>query len=138
MEKQNGQNGKGSHSGAAVAEQTKNLAKSETAVNGNGKLQDTEEGSQVAAQTLSVEATIKKVSLLNQLIEDRTSLLSHLERVQALKFGEFEDKDFLTLNGKSGAYVIKSIALCKKIAELTKNEIAEHLREVEEKINFNL
>ena len=138
MEDKNGKNGKSSQSGAAVAEQTKNLAKSETAVNGNGKLQETEEGAKVAFQTLNVEDTIKKVNSLNQLIEDRTSLLSHQARVEALKFGEFEDKDFLTLNGKSGAYVIKSVALCKKIAELTKNEIAEHLREVEAKINFNL
>ena len=136
--KENEKNGKAPQGGATVAEQTKNLANSKTEVNGNGKLQETEKGAQVAAQTLTVEDTIRRVQTLNDLIEKRNILLTHQGKVNALKFGDFEDKDFLTLNSGNGGYPIKSPALCKKIAILVKEEIATHIKDVEAQINFNL
>ena len=132
-------NGKSPQGGAAVIDETKNLANSQSEVNGNGKLHDTEKGAHAAIQTLStVEDTIRKVETLNQLIEKRNILLTHQGKVNALKFGDFEDKDFLTLNSGTGGYPIKSPALCKKIAVLVKEEIASHIKEVEAQIHFNL
>ena len=83
---------------------------------------------------LSVEETIRKVVVLNDNIHQRKVLMTHLEKVQSLKFGDYDEKNALILKSTNGEYEIKSTNLCVKIAELTKNEIQAKIEEVEQQI----
>jgi hypothetical protein len=85
---------------------------------------------------LSVEDKIRKVELLSEAIEKRTLLKSHLARVEAMKFGDFEEKESLSINSQNGNYTIKSSSLIKEIAQLVKLRIGEQIVLVEEQINF--
>jgi len=83
----------------------------------------------------SVEETIKRVVQLNDNIHTRKVLMTHLEKVQSLKFGDYDDKNILILKSSTGeTYEIKSPGLCMKIADLARNEIQAKIDEVEEQI----
>ena len=83
----------------------------------------------------SVEETIKKVVILNDNIHTRRVLMTHLEKVQSLKFGDYDDKNILILKNSTGeTYEIKSPTLCIKIADLAKSEIQAKIEEVEQQI----
>jgi hypothetical protein len=113
------------------------LAKTGTQPAANGELQaqtlhlkTVKEGS-----FLSVEDTIKKVVQLNDNIHTRRVLMTHLEKVESLKFGDYDDKHSIILKSSTGeTYEIKSPGLCMKIAELAKNEIQAKIEEVESQI----
>jgi hypothetical protein len=84
---------------------------------------------------LTVEDTIKKVVQLNDNIHTRRVLMTHLEKVQSLKFGDYDDKNILILKSSTGeTYEIKSPGLCMKIADLAQNEIQAKIDEVEQQI----
>ncbi len=83
----------------------------------------------------SVEETIKRVVILTDNIHTRKVLMTHLEKVQSLKFGDYDDKNILILKNSTGeTYEIKSPSLCMKIADLAKNEIQAKIEEVEQQI----
>ncbi|MCX6350637.1 MAG: hypothetical protein NTX03_02120 [Bacteroidetes bacterium] len=124
--------------GTATAELPKEVTKpqtSTTTVSENGKMENpTNEAPKVE---LSVEDKIKKVATLAEHIEKRGLLKRHLEKVEGLKFGDYEDKDTLTIaGGNKESYVIKSTSLCQKISALIKEEIGAKIKEVEAEINF--
>src|ERR1017187_1016983 len=82
---------------------------------------------------MTVEETIKRVNELQDNIDKREVLKSHLHAVSSLKFGEFDDRDQIILVSHTGEkYPIKSSGLCQKCSELIKNEIQEHIEEVEQ------
>jgi hypothetical protein len=85
---------------------------------------------------LSVEETIKRVNILQENINKRKVLQKHLERVESLKFGEYDDeKDTITITASNKThYEIRSTALCIKVAALVRNEISAHIEEIEEEI----
>lgn len=86
---------------------------------------------------LTVEDKIKKVNSLNELIQKRTVLKSHLDKVQTLKFGDYEEKDTIAITSGNGqTYTIKSSVLCQKIGGMLKSEISAKIAEVEEEIAF--
>src|SRR5665213_1393442 len=83
----------------------------------------------------TVEETIKRVVILNDNIHTRRVLMTHLEKVQSLKFGDYDDKNILILKSSTGeTYEIKSPGLCMKIADLAQNEIQAKIEEVEQQI----
>lgn len=84
---------------------------------------------------LSVEDMIRKVLIQTEHISTRRKLYNHLERVDALKFGDYDDKSILILQDSKGStYEIKNPGLCQKIADLAKHEIWAKIEEVEELI----
>ena len=84
---------------------------------------------------LSVEDTIRKVVILNDNIHTRKVLITHREKVESLKFGDYDDKHSIILKSSTGeTYEIKSPGLCMKIAELAKSEIQSKIEEVESQI----
>jgi len=81
---------------------------------------------------MSVEDMIRKVLIQTEHIGTRRKLYSHLERVDALKFGDYDDKSILILqDAKGSTYEIKNPGLCQKIADLAKHEIWAKIEEVE-------
>jgi hypothetical protein len=141
MDTKNNKNGKAVQGAETATLEPQKTAISETAVNGNGKLQEHANGKEApkpteTAPVLSVEDKIRKVFTLNDLIEKRGLLKRHEERVASIKFGEYEEKDILTISGSAGQpYAIKSTSVCKKIAGLLKEEITQNINEVEAEIN---
>lgn len=84
-----------------------------------------------------MEDKIRKVNSLNDLIGKRGVLKNHLERVEALKFGDYDEKDTITITSGGGqSYTIKSTVLCQKIGGMLKEEISGKIVEVEAEINF--
>ena len=87
--------------------------------------------------TPTVEDRIKKIFTLNDRIETRSLLKSHLERVEAIKFGDYDEKDSISIVNATGKpYVIKSTNMCKKISAMLKEEITAKIVEVEAQIIF--
>jgi hypothetical protein len=86
---------------------------------------------------LSVEDTIRRIEQLNEAITRRKILRDHLEKVDNLRFGEFDEKSSLVLvNSKGDQYPIRSAGLCQKIASLCKSELSRHIEEIEQQIVF--
>jgi len=90
-----------------------------------------------ALKAVTVEDKINKVEKLTELIEQRGILKAHLNRVDALKFGEFDEKDALTITSKSGnSYTIINSSLMSDIAKLCKDRISNEIARVEQLIEF--
>ena len=88
-------------------------------------------------KALSVEDKINKVEQLTELIEKRVILKAHLNRVESLKFGEFDEKDALTITSKSdNSYTITNSSLMSDIASLCKDRISNEILKVEQLIEF--
>lgn len=89
------------------------------------------------AQALSVEETIRRVASLSEQIHTRRVLFNHLDKLETLKFGEFDEKDCLVLQTAAGqSYTIKSPTLCKKLTEVAKSEIVSKIEEIEMQLTF--
>lgn len=89
------------------------------------------------AQVISVEETIRRVAALSEHIHTRRVLFTHLDKLEALKFGEFDEKDCLILQTAAGqSYTIKSPTLCKKLTEVAKSEISDKIDEIEAQLVF--
>jgi len=133
MNNKNRSNGKAPEAEVVLQEEPK-TEKSEVQVSENGQLHG---GSEVPQTPLTVEEKIKKVSSLQELIKVRAIMKSHLEKVEALKFGDFEEKDIVTItSGNNQSYTIKSPLLCNKFKLMATKEISEFIAEVEAQINF--
>lgn len=131
MERINGKNGKAPQGTGAAAEAENN--NSQTVVGENGQLN----GKQPEEKPeLTVEDKIKKIFVLNDRIETRNLLKTHLEKVDALKFGDYEEKDTITIAGGGKNYLIKSTVLCRKIQTMLREEISFKIAEVEAQISF--
>lgn len=89
------------------------------------------------AQAVSVEETIRRVAALSEQIHTRRVLFNHLDKLETLKFGEFDEKDCLVLQTAAGqSYTIKSPTLCKKLTEVAKSEIVGKIEEIEAQLIF--
>jgi hypothetical protein len=116
-------NGKAAQGAAQIATETKAQPATHSEQQG-AELTDKQTPYTPEAPVLSVEDKIRKVETLNELIQKRTTLKNHQERVEKLKFGDYEEKDTLTIHSGNGQnYTIKSAVLCQKIAE-TEAQIA--------------
>ena len=89
----------------------------------------------VKEKPLTVDETIRRVMAVSEHIRTRKILFNHLDRLEALKFGEYDEKDSLTLtNAKGDSYTIRSTSLCVKLTEVAKHEIASKIAEIEDEI----
>lgn len=84
---------------------------------------------------LSVEETIKRVNTLQENIDKREVLQTHLKAVNSLKFGDYDEKSGLVLVDSQGhQYPIRSSSLSQECAELAKLRIEENIEQVEAQI----
>ena len=84
---------------------------------------------------MSVEDTIKRVNELQDNIDKREVLKTHLHAIASLKFGDYDEKDQIMLVSHTGEkYAIKSPSLCQECADLIKRRIGEHIDQVEQQI----
>jgi hypothetical protein len=89
----------------------------------------------VKEKAISVDETIRRVLAISDHIRTRKILFNHLDRLEALKFGEYDEKDSLTLtNAKGDSYTIRSTPLCMKLTEVAKREISSKIAEIEDEI----
>ncbi len=107
---------------AKAVEPTPNPAKAET-------VQPTE-------KTLTIDEILLKTANINALNEDRKKLTSHLSRIKAMKFGNMEGNDTITLENDDDSYTITNSTLCRKIADLMTFEIENKLGEINESIKL--
>lgn len=112
--------------GATAHEQKPEISKTE--INPNGKPQSTKEA--------SVEEKILKVNILQERISSRAKVLSHLEKIEALKFGEFDEKDSLSISDGKNTYLIKSPLLMRKVQQTMREELKAELVKIEAEIQF--
>jgi len=126
-------NGKAPAIAEPLHDATKQLAASTNGQNGQPK----ESVQEVITPQLTVEDKIQKVNILRELIEKREVIKTHLYRVEAMKFGDFDEKDVVNIVSQDGkTYAIKSSLLCEKIANLLKDEFAVKIKDIETQIQF--
>jgi hypothetical protein len=134
MSQKNGTNGRASMPEATAKEEPKPEA-SVVSVNEQGQLNGNEPAP--APQPLSVEEKINKINSLNELIDMRSTIKSHLSRVEAMKFDDFSERNIITISSQNGqSYAIKSGYLTEKIASMLKEEFQCKIKEVEAQIAF--
>jgi hypothetical protein len=108
-----------------------------SAVEEKPKTEEKAEAPAAEEKPLTVEDRIKKVGTLNDLIAKRATFKNHLERVEKLKFSDYDEKDTIALTDAKGeTYNIRSSVLCQKIGAMLKTEISAKIREVEAEIAF--
>ena len=134
MTSKNGSNGKATLE-AATVQKNPETEKSETKVGEQGLLNGNVPGVQTP---LSIEEKITKLQSLVDLVENRDKFRTHLYQVEALKFGDLDEKAIITISADNGkqTYNIRSSYLCHKIADLLKSEFKSKVAEIETQINF--
>jgi hypothetical protein len=85
----------------------------------------------------TVEEIVKKVEILNQKIAVRDQVTRHINNVEKLKFGEFQEKDCLVLQSGAGeSYTIKSPKLLKQVQAIMLESLQAEKQLIEAEINF--
>lgn len=85
----------------------------------------------------TVEDIVKKVEILNQKIAVRDQVTRHINNVEKLKFGEFQEKDCLVLQSGAGeSYTIKSPKLLKQVQAIMLESLQAEKQLIEAEINF--
>ena len=83
----------------------------------------------------SVEERIFKNNQMNVLIANREKIQAHQKRINALKFGELDEKDNITITSANNeVYTIKSSEQCKLVQDVLRNHLANKLAETETQI----
>jgi hypothetical protein len=84
---------------------------------------------------LNVDEKIREIQFKEDQIRFRRTLLNHLDAIEALKLGEFDDRDMIILRSATGeTYEMKSQSLCKVVVVEAKKELRRWLVQVEEQI----
>lgn len=126
----------------ATAQKTQEVKKSTTGVAPGGKLEETKPKTEEAAKTeqpkaKTIEEIIKTVEVLNTKIATRDQVNRHINQVEKLKFGEFQEKDCLILQSGAGeSYTIKSPKLLKQVQVLMLETLSSEKQLIEAEINF--
>ena len=135
-------NGKAPQNGSAATEKPAPKPEpSQTLVKENGQfnekaLQPEEEKQPVVKPEISVEDKIRKINSLQSHIDTRNQLKSHLVEIENLRFGDYDEKDTITLAKNGKPYVIRNTQLCKKVQTLLRTEFSAKIVEVEAQIDF--
>ncbi len=83
----------------------------------------------------SVEERIFKNNQMNILIANREKIQLHQKRINALKIGELDEKDNITITSANNeVYTIKSSEQCKLVQEVLRNHLANKLAETDKQI----
>ncbi len=136
--KENKTNGKATQGvGEQAVKEAVQPAASENTVNEKGQF-DEKNLLTEAQPAISVDEKIKRVNELNRLIADRATMKDHLQEIEALQFGEYDEKNTITIsNGNTKTtYTMRSTALCKKTTAMWKEEITARIKGVEAQIDF--
>lgn len=85
----------------------------------------------------TVEDIVKRVEQLTQKIAVRDQVTRHINNVEKLKFGEFQEKDCLILQSGAGeSYTIKSPKLLKQVQTIMLESLQAEKQLIEAEINF--
>lgn len=85
----------------------------------------------------TVDDIVKRVEQLNQKIAVRDQVTRHINNVEKLKFGEFQEKDCLILQSGAGeSYTIKSPKLLKQVQTIMLESLQAEKQLIEAEINF--
>ena len=85
---------------------------------------------------VTVEERILRIASLAEKVATRKTVITHLEKVEAMKFGEFEEKEIVSISDGKSTYTIKSPLLLRKVQETLRNELKTELSKIESEIQF--